>query len=183
MSGAFALWGNRMANHPTQTNASAADKLEALFNEQKLRNAERRSKDASTMHERAQAEADDVRGRFAQIEKSSVVGSKPTPEYPAGPAWTHDPTGIEPCLGFDINEVPIVGEPHEIQRSLELGPAAPPIAGRPGRRVESIPSRSLTSPTSLAGANERSIVGPVSDDDVAPAPASNKLKTQPRGQR
>src|SRR5215472_17188854 len=96
-----------MTNAPSPTtDATMKEKLEALFNEQKLRNAQRHSKDASTFQSRAISEADEVRGRFAQINKSDVVGSTPTPEYPRLPdasPWHHDPVPAEECLGIDVN--------------------------------------------------------------------------------
>jgi hypothetical protein len=59
----------------------------------------------TTFHARAQADADIPRGRFTEHERSTVIGSTPTPAtaYPAGPAWSADPGSqcVEPPLGFD----------------------------------------------------------------------------------
>jgi hypothetical protein len=113
-----------MTKNPGQlfrSDATTAEKLEALFNEQKLRKAQGRTKDASTLHARAVTDADEVRGRFAQHEKSEVIGATQAVEYPRLPSgpWA-DPVQIPPeePLGYDINETPIVGESFEIEASL-----------------------------------------------------------------
>jgi hypothetical protein len=68
----------------------------------------------------------DVGGRFAAISSPVVVGSTPTPQYPAA-FLQHDPVPDEPALGVDINEMPPVGEPHELKasklRHASLGPS------------------------------------------------------------
>lgn len=71
----------------------------------------------STYHSRTHNETG---GRFAAagVDKTNITGSKPTVDALASPNWAHDPTGIEPPLGFSIDEAPIVGEWHEIQASL-----------------------------------------------------------------
>ena len=93
---------------------------------QKEREAVLRNDQRHTFQSRAIAEADDVRGRWAEINKSNVIGATPTVQYPmAAPNWSVDPCGVEPSIGYDISEVPIVGEPHEIAASLG-DPTAPP---------------------------------------------------------
>jgi hypothetical protein len=68
-----------------------------------------------TMLSRAQSERQlENQGRFAATNKSTVVGSTPGPAYPAGPNWANDPTGVEPPLGVDINELEPVGTAAEI---------------------------------------------------------------------
>jgi hypothetical protein len=84
---------------------TAAEKLETLFQDQALRNAQRR-KNASTLSQFATSEANADAGRFAAINKANVVGATPKqPDY-AAPNWSPDPVGVEPPLGFDINETP-----------------------------------------------------------------------------
>jgi hypothetical protein len=58
---------------------------------------------ATTMHAFAQADAAMPRGRFSAVEAATVVGSNPTIDYPAGPAWSADPGSqcVEPPLGED----------------------------------------------------------------------------------
>jgi hypothetical protein len=74
-------------HRPYRIDATQKEKEAILKNDQRV---------ASTFQSRAIAESDDVRGRWAEINKSNVVGATPTPQYPAGPNWSVDPTGIEP---------------------------------------------------------------------------------------
>jgi hypothetical protein len=70
------------------------EKLDVLFNEQRLRNAQCNNA-ASTFQSRAIAEADEIQGRFAQINKVNVVGSEAAAQYPRLPenSWANHPTG------------------------------------------------------------------------------------------
>jgi hypothetical protein len=58
---------------------------------------------ATTFYQHALADANIPRGRFTQVEAATVVGSNPTIDYPAGPAWSADPGSqcVEPPLGLD----------------------------------------------------------------------------------
>ena len=92
-----------------------------LENERKLR--EQRG---TTFSQFAQAEADQVQGRFAAHEKSNVVGSAPIPAYPAGPNWSTDPGSqcIEPPLSYDN---PALDENSAgIRPPVDTGPADAP---------------------------------------------------------
>jgi len=127
------------ATKPFHVDASMDEKLAELFNEQKVRNAQRRSENATTFSSFAQAEADEPRGRFSQIENSNVVGATPLPEYPAGPSWSADATGVEPPLGYRIDEQAACGEPWEIQKSLasaSLYSSSPDADAEEGGAVE-----------------------------------------------
>ena len=98
-----------------------ADRLSTLLNDKRVQ------KDASTFSQFANSDANQDAGRFEQINKSTVVGATPVPEYPRLPenSWTNDPTGVEPPLGF-VDETPIVGEVGEVQASIDrLANAAP----------------------------------------------------------
>jgi hypothetical protein len=57
-------------------------------------------------------------GRFSRLTPTSVTAATPGPKYPAGPNWSHDPTGPEPVLGFPIDQQEAVGTFAEIQNSL-----------------------------------------------------------------
>jgi hypothetical protein len=94
------------------------DKQEQLDNERRLRNQ------ASTFSQFAQSEAAEARGRFTANEKSTVVGSTPTPAsaYPAGPNWTCDPVGPEPSLGYSVEDHEPAGQPHELRASHDVRP-------------------------------------------------------------
>ena len=39
-------------------------------------------------------------GRFAERERVNVTGSEPIPAALPAPAWSRDPVGDEPALGF-----------------------------------------------------------------------------------
>ena len=93
-------------------------------------NSDQREREAvlrnDTFQSRAQAEADDVRGRWAQEHKATVTGTGPV-QYPRLPesSWVNDPVPPEQPLGLDINTVEAVGTIPEIQASIEeLGDAA-----------------------------------------------------------
>jgi hypothetical protein len=182
--GAFAFGSNRMVNHPSpMTDATAQEKLEALFNEQKLRNAQR--KDASTFQSRAQAEADEVRGRFAQIEKADVVGTAATVQYPRLPenSWVNDPVPPEGPLGFSVDAHEAVGEVFELEASLGAATVTPSVADlRDVTTTEASigcdldPQSAVASPSSHLAGVERSVAGNPSGDVFEPAPAIPKLK-------
>jgi hypothetical protein len=89
----------------------------------------------------AEANADlELGGRYAKVTKTTVTGSGPIshPQLPEGNPFKCDPVGIEPPLGFSVEDQPATGEPHEILRSLSSAapdvsegdrPAPVPIAG------------------------------------------------------
>ena len=141
---------NTSATHrPAQTNASPTEKLEALFNEQKLRNAQRRDT-ISTLHQFGQSQANEEGGRFAR--PTNVIGTNPTAQYPmAAPNWAPQAVGVEPPLGIDVNATEPVGEYGEVTASIE--------------RLEE------ASPQSLDASPARGAAGSVDDDhDVEPPP-------------
>ena len=53
-----------------------------------------------------------------------LIGRAPPPH--TNPVWSPDPVGQEPPLGFSIDEMQAVGEPHEIAASLDRLQAANP---------------------------------------------------------
>jgi hypothetical protein len=71
----------------------------------------------STYMSHAESSIDDDRGgRFAAIEKSAtIVGAARIsyPQQPAGSPWANDPIGLEPLLGFSVEDHDPVGERHE----------------------------------------------------------------------
>ena len=85
-------------------------RLETLLNDGLIRK--------QTMHSRTASDiAQENQGRFAK--GTTIIGSEPTVQYPAGPNWSPDPTGVEPPLGFSVNEPVVTGEPFEIKASLQ----------------------------------------------------------------
>jgi hypothetical protein len=94
-----------------------SERLSVLRNDAQVRGA--------TFSDFAQADASEVRGRFTAHERSTVIGSAPSPatQYPAGPNWTCDPVPPEEPLGYSVEDHEPVGQPHELKAStpsLEL---------------------------------------------------------------
>jgi hypothetical protein len=85
-----------------------AERRAVMRNEQRVREEQRRvfapdqsePKQATTMHQFAQADAETPRGRFSAVGAAYVVGSTAIPQYPAasGP-FQRDPVPDEPPLG------------------------------------------------------------------------------------
>src|SRR5215469_2553407 len=75
-------------------------------------------REASTYHQFATGQADPVRDRFEEINKSSVTGTIQAQRYPKGADWCVDSVGVEPPLGVAIDQMEPVGEPHETAASL-----------------------------------------------------------------
>jgi hypothetical protein len=67
------------------------ERLAVLANERRVA----RGPETSTYHSHTHP---DEGGRFAASDQPPrhVVGSTPVPQYPAGPNWSADPTGVEP---------------------------------------------------------------------------------------
>jgi hypothetical protein len=73
-----------------------------LENDRKVREQQR----ASTFHQHAQAQADEInQGRFRATGVPSVTGATPVPSYPAAGAHQADPVGTEPPLGFSVSDL------------------------------------------------------------------------------
>ena len=119
------------------------ERREVLENDRLLREQQK----ASTFHQHAQAQADELsQGRFRAIGTPSVTGATPIPKYPAAGAHQSDPVGIEPPLGFSVNDL----EPSTNQ-------LAPPVAvEEPG------PASRGDAPSDLADALRAKDAGPLS---------------------
>jgi len=89
--------------------ASQAERREVLRND--------------TYLSRAKADADLAAGggRFAKEVATRVVGVPRYPTLPATSPWAGDPVPDEPPLGYSIDEMPIVGEPHEVSPPTDRG--------------------------------------------------------------
>jgi hypothetical protein len=98
------------------------------------------------MHSRGNAELElENQGRFAR--PATIVGTTHAPSYPQLPAsspWSQPDGPPEPPLGFSVEEVPLVGEAFEIERSLR----ASIDAGSGGDLHPAMPSSPLTSTAS-----------------------------------
>jgi hypothetical protein len=67
-------------------------------------------------------------GRFA----ASAPTTTSIPRQPEGSPWAADPVPPEPPLGFSVDDLPIVGEPHEIERSIAAPALTTPVISAPG---------------------------------------------------
>jgi hypothetical protein len=106
------------------------------------------------MHRFAQSEAGEVQGRWAK--PAQVTGSEGAvhmPRLPENSPWSCDPVPPEAPLGIDVSETPIVGEPHEVEASLNadfgllrsLSDGVPPATGSPvSRSPEPTPDAEAT---------------------------------------
>jgi hypothetical protein len=63
-------------------------------------------------------------GRFAAVNAASVVGADPIPNYPAAAAHQRDPCGLEPPLGYSVNDL----TPHELEPSFPSVQAPDPTS-------------------------------------------------------
>jgi hypothetical protein len=63
-------------------------------------------REQATMHGHAVAEAAMMEtGRFPAVNATIVTGATPIPKYPAAGAHQSDPVGIEPALGYSVDQV------------------------------------------------------------------------------
>jgi hypothetical protein len=80
-----------------------------------------REEQISSYRAHAEANADlELGGRYAKVTKTTIVGASPI-SYPALPETSPSNqaamVGDEPSLGYDINAMEPVGEPHERQEA------------------------------------------------------------------
>jgi hypothetical protein len=102
-------------------------KREILENDKKVR--------AGTYKSLAEAECNsELGGRYsAAVSKTTFHGwGSRYPGQPASSPWHHDPCGIEPPLGFSVEEMPTTGEWWEVEASLKsqgslASPARDPV--------------------------------------------------------
>jgi hypothetical protein len=90
-------------HRPYRVDATQKEKAAILKNDERVRSG-------STFLDHTHSEEG---GRYAK--PTNVIGSTPTPQYPAGPNWSVDPTGVEPPLVIDVNAVEPCGEKFEIE--------------------------------------------------------------------
>lgn len=133
-------------------------------NEQRERKSLAGSTAATTYFQQSQVaeELDAKAGRFAK--PSVVSGANPTVQYPRLPSsspWSSDPVGLEPALGYSINNMLAVGEPGEISASLNAIEAL------------HLPSIALAGPVG-------SDIGPSPSDVVRPGPANSLAELLPK---
>jgi len=100
---------------------------------------DRKVREGSTYFHHAAASAlDEMGGRFAKVQPTTVTGSTPSawPKMPEGNPWACDPLPMEPPLGYAIDAQDPVGEPHEIAASRVASDARAndPVSGIKLRR-------------------------------------------------
>jgi hypothetical protein len=114
----------RLKMHNPADDVSQKERREILLNDRKVK---------GTYHSLASASADELAGgRFAQsANRQTVVGASPVsyPRQPSTSPWFHDPCGVEPVLGFSVEDQLPVGEHWELEKSLAS--AAPDAAKTP----------------------------------------------------
>jgi hypothetical protein len=87
--------------------------------EDEITQAERRRVMRDTLHGRAIAEQGTIGGRYGAESKTRVIGSGVEyPRLPESSPWHSDPLPPPEPLGFPIDEMAPVGEPHEVAESL-----------------------------------------------------------------
>jgi hypothetical protein len=92
---------------------------------------------ARTYFGQAQHADDDLGGRYAKVHSTTLTGSSPTvfPAQPSTSPWHHDTCPPEPPLGFSVEEMEPVGEPHERTASATSSSVTARQAGDDVRRV------------------------------------------------
>jgi hypothetical protein len=112
----------------TEAQREQHERREVLRNDLKVK--------GTTLSQFAQSDVDTPRGRFTSHEQSTVVGASPTPAYPAGPAWCAADQGLEPALGYAIDELEPASSPLAAQPNPEPTPSAFDVE-RPGLGLSS----------------------------------------------
>jgi hypothetical protein len=134
------------ATKPYTNTTTQAERAETLQNDKAVQRA-------NTFAGRAQAEADEIQGRWAQEHKATVIGSDGAPTYPQLPAsspWHDVVEPVEPPLGFDVNAVEAVGEKFEIEALGDVTtPEASTAVGIAQPQPVALPVAGATAPTSV----------------------------------
>jgi hypothetical protein len=136
--------------------ASQRERAEALRND--------------TLHSRQQAMSDlENSGRHARPYDGNWDGPHRYPRLPEASPWHHDPVPNEEPYGVDINEVPVVGEPHE-QASLGgvTTEASSSLDVAAQSRLEASPSSPLATPSQSSHSVDASGQGGPVDQDPSP---------------
>jgi len=83
--------------------------------------AERRKVLKDTLFARQQNTADDAGGRFTKLTPSTLTGQSQqvSPLPPSSPWSSGFDQNVEPELGFSVDEMPAVGTPVEVEKSVQ----------------------------------------------------------------
>jgi excisionase family DNA binding protein len=123
------------AHMSTQSQEEQAERREVMLQDADLRRQQQQKEPLNTMHQHAQAAANDISGgRFGALGAPHVVGSAPIPKYPAASApFQRDPVPAEPPTGYCIDEMPVdPSTPPSVEDSgdpTNARPASAPLSG------------------------------------------------------
>jgi hypothetical protein len=79
---------------------------------ERRRRREREPPQGTTLHQHGvTAAGDEVGGRFAARGSPTVIGTEPTPQYPAAGSHQRDPSPDEPGLGYSVDQVEPIENP------------------------------------------------------------------------
>jgi len=130
--------------------------------------------DATTLHEFAQSQADEVGGRWAKPQ--TVNASEQAVHYPKLPTsspWSNPIEAVEPPLGIDVNEPVVTGEPHELEASLQADLGLEFMLRNPDRVRPNTPASPV-----CAGVDDATAVSPSSPSGL-PRPVDRDLGKGP----
>jgi hypothetical protein len=133
------------------------ERREVLENDRRVREQQK----GSTYFQHAVAEADEPRGRFQNSSgTTTVIGRDGPPAYPTLPAsspWAgEDPVGMEPPLGYAVDEMVPLETPSAVSASAEPDPAS-----------ADAPSAVFPVPVDVPRADAGSLSNKEEDDDAA----------------
>jgi hypothetical protein len=161
--GAYGSGPSARADQKERREVLRNDVLVSQENDRKLRmlfqSPSQAEPEVGTYAAHAASDANSVGGRWQQTNKSTMTGATEAVHYPTLPAaspW-HDGNAVEPPLGIDVNETPIVGEPFEVEASIRRlagereasGSSSPDSCAEDGTAASSLPSGSVPSTTSI----------------------------------
>ena len=122
---------------------------------------------ATTMHQFAQADAQTPRGRFSQIDAAYVVGSTALPQYPqASTPFQRDPVPDEPPLSAHDNPALEVASIVSTPQAPDPTSDAPstPLGQRDVGSLSSQPNPATVDPSVPSDVERRVGLGPFSGD-------------------
>jgi hypothetical protein len=144
---------------------------------------DRQARRDNSFYGRALHDADsEMQGRFGQQAKPTVI--RGGPDYPGGAHWSRDPLGPEPSLGYSVNDLPVIGEPHEVAaaaaraqatRNLNSRIAAAQRDASAGAEGADALSPSVGSQPSNAGPYPPSAAAPTAQSGAPAASGSSSL--------
>jgi hypothetical protein len=89
----------------TEHQREQAERLEVTLQDADVRRQQQQKSEATTMHQHAQSQANDISGgRFGALGTPHVVGSTLAPKYPAASAAHQTELPPEEPLGIKIDE-------------------------------------------------------------------------------